>query len=164
MHELAAMKDDDQVRERFLQSYRLMLDFYGMQLVDPQTGELARKPGSWQERYDNLRDSSHNNLRISRILKALGEMRFDAYPAAFVLFVLAEQSQHQHLNNRAIRSSMDAWVRFLQLAPRGAALRAEETDQGLECSGSIVTGTKQKERFVGWLAAWVLNMSRSAVC
>jgi hypothetical protein len=53
--------------------------------------------------------SAHNYLRISRILKHLGELGLDALPAGFLLHVLAEQSEHDALVAPALVSSMDRW-------------------------------------------------------
>lgn len=53
-------------------SYKMMLDFYGMRLVDPATGQIGRSetPGpvdaSWKRRYQGLLQNSHNYLRITR--------------------------------------------------------------------------------------------------
>lgn len=64
--------------------------------------------------------------RISRICKCLGEFHLDRLVAPFLLFVLAEQSEHQQLNNQGlkvcaesdaaevgdidpVKSSMDRW-------------------------------------------------------
>ncbi len=50
----------------------MMLDFYGMRLVDPATGQIGRSetPGlvdaSWKRRYQGLLQNSHNYLRITR--------------------------------------------------------------------------------------------------
>lgn len=52
-HELAALKTDPVVQERLQRSYGIMLGFYGMQLVSPETGEV-RRADNWQERYRNL--------------------------------------------------------------------------------------------------------------
>lgn len=54
-------------------------------------------------------DSSHNYLRISRILKCLSEMGLERFNAAFVLHVLQEQSERDELDNTRIRNSMDKW-------------------------------------------------------
>lgn len=54
-------------------------------------------------------DSSHNNLRISRILKCLSEMGLERLGVGFLLHVLNEQSEHGELDTRGIRSSMDGW-------------------------------------------------------
>lgn len=43
---------------------RLMLDFYGLVLVNELTGEIERGE-HWKERYNNLNRSHHNFLRIS---------------------------------------------------------------------------------------------------
>ena len=57
-----------------------MLAFYGLRLVDEMTGELALEnavsapsPASYLRRFHNLESNSHNFLRITRILKCLGE-------------------------------------------------------------------------------------------
>lgn len=44
-----------------------MLNFYGLILVDFETGEVARHPHCWEKRYKNLRLHGHNNLRISTL-------------------------------------------------------------------------------------------------
>ncbi len=36
-----------------MKSYKLMLDFYGMRLVDESTGEVAHAP-NWEDRFRNL--------------------------------------------------------------------------------------------------------------
>ena len=53
--------------------------------------------------------SSHNNLRISRILKCLSELGLERLNAGFLLHVLSEQSEANELNSRGIRGSMDRW-------------------------------------------------------
>lgn len=52
---------------------------------------------------------SHNNLRITRILKCLSEMDLEHLNAGFLLHVLNEQSQHGQLNAYIIVNSMDRW-------------------------------------------------------
>ncbi|KIY72009.1 hypothetical protein CYLTODRAFT_389511 [Cylindrobasidium torrendii FP15055 ss-10] len=110
-HELDAMKSSPDVIRRIIASYRLMLDFYGMQLVDEETGRLARvvPPRNFEARYNNLVRSTHNNLRISRILKCLSEMGLERLNAGFLLHVLNEQSQYDELRSRMLISSMDRW-------------------------------------------------------
>lgn len=55
-HEIVAMKSSPDVKSRVLKSYRLMLDFYGMNLDSSETGLLSHvKPDAKrQERYRNL--------------------------------------------------------------------------------------------------------------
>ncbi|THU93931.1 hypothetical protein K435DRAFT_724883 [Dendrothele bispora CBS 962.96] len=111
LHEIHSMKEDPKIIQRLIESYKLMLDFYGMQLVDQETGELDRPspPRKYTPRYKNLIRSTHNNLRISRILKCLSEFGLERFNAGFLLYVLAEQSESQELNSSALHGSMDRW-------------------------------------------------------
>lgn len=60
-HEIETIKADPEAVNTVLGSYRLMLDFYGMQLISDETGLLARVDGvakdgalKYEKRYDNL--------------------------------------------------------------------------------------------------------------
>ncbi|KAL7843580.1 hypothetical protein AOLI_G00250920 [Acnodon oligacanthus] len=64
---LMFFREDDQQKRRLLESYRLMLDFYGIKLLDEST-----------------------DLRITRILKCLGILGFERYQAPLVHFFLTE--------------------------------------------------------------------------
>ncbi|KAJ7288186.1 opioid growth factor receptor conserved region-domain-containing protein [Mycena rebaudengoi] len=110
-HEITSMKADARILERLVASYRLMLDFYGMRLVSEETGEVDRAlpPRNHASRYENLVRSSHNYLRISRILKCLSEFGFERLNAGFLLHVLNEQSEERALNTSGLRGSMDRW-------------------------------------------------------
>lgn len=107
-HEIAAMTSSPQILGRILTSYSMMLDFYGMQLEDSDTG-LLRRTTSYRDRYHHLTGSFHNYLRISRILKSLSEMGLERLNAGFILHVLSEQSEHGLLNSSHLRTSMDRW-------------------------------------------------------
>lgn len=39
--------------DRFIRAYKLMLGFYGIHLVNEETGELKRAE-NWRERFENL--------------------------------------------------------------------------------------------------------------
>jgi len=110
-HEITEMKADDKIVARVLDSYQLMLDFYGMKLDSAETGQLSRADVERKqiEQYKNLSLSSHNYLRISRILKCLSELGLERLNAGFLLHVLNEQSEHGQLNNSTLRGSMDRW-------------------------------------------------------
>ncbi|KAG1906625.1 opioid growth factor receptor conserved region-domain-containing protein [Suillus fuscotomentosus] len=108
LHEATAMKEDSDVIERIKASYELMLDFYGMCLVNFETGLVGRSEG-YKTRYQNLLQAPHNNLRITRILKCLSEMDLEHLNAGFLLHVLNEQSEHKQLNTSLLRDSMDRW-------------------------------------------------------
>ena len=81
--EARAMRGDLTVARRVVAGYRMMLDFYGLELADEQTGEVKRA-AHYAERYEHLNYSSHNYLRMSRILFSLGELGFRTYKAPLV--------------------------------------------------------------------------------
>ncbi|XP_022055599.1 opioid growth factor receptor-like [Acanthochromis polyacanthus] len=76
-------------KENLLKSYKLMLDFYGIELCDAKTGEVKRA-WNWSDRFHNLDSHTHNNLRITRILKCLGTLGYRHYQAPLVRFFLEE--------------------------------------------------------------------------
>ncbi|XP_060766027.1 opioid growth factor receptor-like protein 1 isoform X2 [Neoarius graeffei] len=87
--EIKLFRRDEEVKKRLLTSYKLMLDFYGIELLSEETGEVKRAV-NWKERFANLNGNPHNNLRITRILKCLGLLGFHHYQAPLVHFFLVE--------------------------------------------------------------------------
>lgn len=118
-----------------------MLRFYGIKLLNEETGEVDRRR-NWKERFDNLNRSvlifnficlsiyfisdtfeeptckflchlcfrnSHNNLRITRILKCLGLLGFSHYQEPLVRFFLNETLVKQTLP-RVKRSVLDYFM------------------------------------------------------
>jgi hypothetical protein len=55
-HEVERMKADPVIIQRVIESYKLMLDFYGMRLASEATGLVERslRPKDYQTRYHNL--------------------------------------------------------------------------------------------------------------
>ena len=93
---------------RILKSYEMMLDFYGMRLKDVKTGEIERAD-NYKERYSHLNHSMHNYLRITRILKCLGEMEYEHLKSPFIQFVLNEIIVEQTLYN-CLQSCINYWL------------------------------------------------------
>ncbi|XP_028265077.1 opioid growth factor receptor [Parambassis ranga] len=87
--EIETFKKNEDAKRRLVESYELMLGFYGVRLVNKETGEVKRAE-NWKERFGNLERNMHNNLRITRILKSLGELGFEHYQAPLVRFFLEE--------------------------------------------------------------------------
>ncbi|KFP76679.1 Opioid growth factor receptor, partial [Apaloderma vittatum] len=106
--EIRAFKKSKEVMQRFLRAYQLMLRFYGIILVNEETGELKRAE-NWAERFQNLNRFSHNNLRITRILKCLGEMGYEHYQVHLVKFFLTETLVKETLPN-VKRSALDYFL------------------------------------------------------
>ncbi|XP_075384457.1 opioid growth factor receptor [Tenrec ecaudatus] len=108
LREIEAFKNCPEVMERFVQAYELMLGFYGVQLEDRDSGAV-RRAHNYQKRFQNLNWHSHNNLRITRILKSLGELGLEHYQAPLVRFFLEETLLRRQLP--AVRqSALDYFV------------------------------------------------------
>lgn len=108
MHEANVIKTNPELQERAIRSYELMLDFYGMVLTDKESGELKRSD-DWIARYRNIERNSHNNLRITRILKFLGEVGLEHFQIQFAEYLVDEIfSKRQLLSCEA--SSRNYWI------------------------------------------------------
>ncbi|MEQ2255303.1 Opioid growth factor receptor-like protein 1 [Ilyodon furcidens] len=95
--EIKEFQSTREAKRRFLAAYSVMLDFYGIKLLD-KSGNVARAP-NWQERFQHLNESHHNYLRITRILKSLGELGYEAFKAPLVRLFLEESLCNSTLPN-----------------------------------------------------------------
>ncbi|XP_026104598.1 opioid growth factor receptor-like [Carassius auratus] len=96
--EIKLFRKDEEVKKKLVKSYKLMLDFYGIRLIDESTGKVDRAL-NWEERFKNLNRHTHNNLRITRILKCLGTLGLEHYQAPLVKFFLYETLVKGQLQN-----------------------------------------------------------------
>jgi len=53
-HEIEEITSSPIMLMRVRRAYELMLDFYGMKLLDTETGLVGRKEDGWEGRYQNL--------------------------------------------------------------------------------------------------------------
>ncbi|KAL4224936.1 hypothetical protein ACF0H5_015632 [Mactra antiquata] len=112
LHEIEKLKKNKTARKRVLTSYKMMLDFYGMELLNEKDGIIGRAD-NWRDRFQHLNRSYHNYLRITRILKCLGEFDYEYLKMNFVKFVLEEGLVKQNLNN-LIDSCVKFWIGVLR--------------------------------------------------
>ncbi len=112
LHEAEAIKSDPVAHERVKTSFKLMLDFYGMRLKNEKTGEIERIE-KYRPRFHNLNTSMHNYLRITRILKSLGEFGYEHYKAPWVKFILHEALEERTLKN-CLDSCLDYWINTIK--------------------------------------------------
>ncbi|KAK0055170.1 dentin sialophosphoprotein-like isoform X1 [Biomphalaria pfeifferi] len=89
LQEIEAIQKNLEAKARILKSYKMMLGFYGMKLVDEERGTIQRAK-NYRERFENLTYHTHNYLRITRILKSLGELGYEHLKKPFLEFVLHE--------------------------------------------------------------------------
>jgi len=118
-HELDIFRVESNIQRRILKSYRMMLNFYGFELVDEQTGEL-RKSHDYAPHFSNLNTHSHNYLRITRILKFLGLVGFECYQVPFITAFMEAMLVDNELQNAA-DSLATFWV--------GTVLNEEHREQ-----------------------------------
>ncbi|KAM6956554.1 opioid growth factor receptor-like protein 1 [Aplochiton taeniatus] len=119
--EIKEFQNTREARRRFQQAYALMLDFYGIKLMD-KSGNVSRAH-NWQERFQHLNESQHNYLRLTRILKSLGELGFEAYKAPLVRLLLEEAVCRATLPNMQ-HSALEYYVYTVRLpAQRRRLLR-----------------------------------------
>lgn len=97
-----------EAKSNYLQGYEIMLDFFGMKLEDKNTGTVARA-SNWKERFQHLNESEHNYLRITRILKSLGEFKFESFQIGLVHFLLYEALVEETLPNM-LHSALEYFV------------------------------------------------------
>ncbi|XP_041655590.1 opioid growth factor receptor-like protein 1 [Cheilinus undulatus] len=148
--EIEAFKKNEDAKRRLVESYELMLGFYGIRLVNKETGEVKRAD-NWKERFGNLERNMHNNLRITRILKSLGELGFEHYQAPLVRFFLEETLVKKTLSS-VKRSVLDYFLfavldkRKRQELVRFAYLHFEPKDKFVWCPRKIQKQFRKAEK------------------
>ncbi|XP_053567962.1 opioid growth factor receptor-like protein 1 [Bombina bombina] len=86
--EIEEFKKTKEAVKRFVSAYKMMLDFFGIKLID-KSGNVSRA-ANWEERFQHLNESQHNYLRITRILKSLGELGYENFKFPLVKILLEE--------------------------------------------------------------------------
>ncbi|XP_070696445.1 opioid growth factor receptor [Pempheris klunzingeri] len=148
--EIEAFKKNEDAKKRLIESYELMLGFYGIRLVNKETGEVKRAE-NWKERFGNLERNMHNNLRITRILKSLGELGFEHYQAPLVRFFLEETLVKKTLSS-VKRSVLDYFLFAVldkqkrQELVRFAYLHFEPKDKFVWCPRKIQKQFRKAEK------------------
>ncbi|KAG8444888.1 hypothetical protein GDO86_009879 [Hymenochirus boettgeri] len=87
-YEIEEFKKTKEAIKRFILAYKMMLDFFGIQLIN-KNGNVSRAT-NWKERFQHLNESQHNYLRITRILKSLGELGYENFKLPLVKLFLQE--------------------------------------------------------------------------
>ncbi|XP_051913086.1 opioid growth factor receptor [Hippocampus zosterae] len=148
--EIEAFKRNEDAKRRLVESYELMLGFYGIRLINKEIGEVTRAE-NWKERFGNLERNMHNNLRITRILKSLGELGFEHYQAPLVHFFLEETLVKKSLSS-VKRSVLDYFLFAVldkqkrQELVRFAYLHFEPKDKFVWCPRKIQKQFRKAEK------------------
>jgi len=111
-YEAEIIRDDPEAVQRVIKSFELILDFWGMWLKDPATGEIERSD-NYEKQFRNLQYSGHNYLRITRVLKCLGELGLERLCEPWLNFMITEVFVHKNLSNCS-DSCCNYWVPVLR--------------------------------------------------
>ena len=83
--DVAAFESDASLRKALLKSFELMLQFYGLELVEGGGHVEVVTGANFDERGELwLTSGNHNFLRISRLLRSLSLLGCDAHALAFL--------------------------------------------------------------------------------
>ncbi|XP_045174331.2 putative uncharacterized protein DDB_G0277255 [Mercenaria mercenaria] len=107
-HEAQAISENESLRDKVLEAFKMMLDFYGMELeLEPLT---FKRGDNWKERYEHLNRSIHNHFRITRIIKALGELGWQQLQKPWLEFMIHEATINQVLPKLNNDSTMSHFI------------------------------------------------------
>jgi hypothetical protein len=112
-YESELFQKDVNLQKKMIKSYELILDFYGMKLLDEKSGKISRNEKNWERRYYNLNTSFHNYLRITRILKCLGLVGFEHYKKPLLDHFVDEVFKNNQLPN-TMKSLVKFWIPTLR--------------------------------------------------
>ncbi|XP_032817330.2 opioid growth factor receptor-like isoform X2 [Petromyzon marinus] len=89
-HGYPKMRESPTVQNRLMRAYEMMLDTYGLRLDDRERGTIRRADHFHQRLRDVFKDetSQHHNMRLTRVLKSLGELGLEHYKAPLVRALL----------------------------------------------------------------------------
>jgi hypothetical protein len=96
--DIAAFHEDDGLRRALLQSFVLMVQFYGLKLSDVNGGVEVVRAENFDERSANwLSRGNHNFLRVSRILRSLALLGLSRYASAFLQCLDGIYAEHSEI-------------------------------------------------------------------
>jgi hypothetical protein len=85
VEDIAAFRSDDSLSKTLLQSFKLMLQFYGLELSGPADDPRVVKGSTFRERHRVwLTSGNHNFLRISRILRSVSLLGLGSCAVVFL--------------------------------------------------------------------------------
>jgi len=115
MQEAELFKNNVQTSIRVVKSYKLMLNYFGMKLENDLTGQVTREPEVWQARYCQINTRTNNNIKITRMLKSLGQLGFERYQKMFVQHLKIEIEDNGLLKN-CRDNYKNYWSTYLKLS------------------------------------------------
>lgn len=113
--DIAAFGANESLRGSLLHSFKLMLQFYGLDLYDREGRvEVVRSAGFDKSRKYWLTKGNHNFLRISRIVRSLTLLGCHRYAAAFLECLERIYAEHHETVGS---TTIGYWRRAAELKP-----------------------------------------------
>ncbi|MFM7886684.1 MAG: opioid growth factor receptor-related protein [Pseudanabaena sp.] len=105
---IEAFLADKELRKQLYLSFKLLLNFYGLQCTtSPKIGVKISKAANFESRRQYwLRPMNHNHLRITRILRSLSLLGLKAYAKAFLICL---QELYQENPKAIATNTMEFW-------------------------------------------------------
>jgi hypothetical protein len=147
-NEALEFQKDEKMKKRLILSYEMMLDFYGMILVDEKKGTVDRNDAIWEGRIHHLNHSFHNYLRITRILKCLGLCGLEHLKLGWIKFLIQEVFYYYTLDS-ASESILEYWLPTLRI--KSELIEAEKLVQ--QITGNKVDRKKYSNENESWATA-----------
>eukprot|EP01100_Stratorugosa_tubuloviscum_P004321 TRINITY_DN2079_c0_g1_i14.p1 TRINITY_DN2079_c0_g1~~TRINITY_DN2079_c0_g1_i14.p1 ORF type:complete len:483 (-),score=186.08 TRINITY_DN2079_c0_g1_i14:66-1514(-) len=104
--EADVIRNDWGCAQRVIFSFRMMLRFYGFELIN-LSGEIGQHPVYYRNQIIDLANYSHNWLRINRILASLGELGFTPFKVKFLQIL-----QKEVYETKKLRVCENSYSRF----------------------------------------------------
>jgi hypothetical protein len=83
--DIAAFRSNDALRMKMNTSFRIMMRFYGMDLMSMEKGLVVKEIPTFEERSENwLTLNNHNHLRLTRILRSMTLLGCEAHADALL--------------------------------------------------------------------------------
>ena len=83
----SAFRSRPELQERLLESFRFILDFYGLELREEQNLKIEEATAFSYRAREWVTDGNHNFLRISRILRCLEVVGLGEHASAFLTYL-----------------------------------------------------------------------------
>jgi len=100
-----ALAADPACSSRVMNAYRMILDFWGLELLDEETGAVRKGPHC-AERFRNIVAHEHNYLRITRVLVSMGMMGWTYLQGPLVELLIEETAPGGALEGALSRGAL----------------------------------------------------------
>jgi hypothetical protein len=151
-HEAEIFRNSPDMISRVKKSYEMMMEFLGIDVID-ENGKLRPNPKNWEERAYFLSRSSHNYLRLTRIMKCFTILGLESYKLNLIAFFV-----EQVFKNKVLEETMESLMTYwFGTISKESDLQKME-DLVMEYSGCRCDRTLYKYAVVSWAEKFELDI------